>query len=603
MPPSRWRLGAAFALALLVVLAGHGLLPGLVPDNPATYTLAGSIRCLYDAGLGALTGYCQAMGYPLGFPIPTGLPVSYLGAALMTLPGLGSYGASQAAQGLVDGLALAAGYGLARRLGASRPAALAAAALFLISPTVVGLRGFGGTFNGFVLLPAYALVDMALAERLLRPATWWTRGALLAGYAGVRTWALFMDGYSFVVSAALGGALWLWWGVRRTRSAGARVTGAAAVVGGNGLAFLAYQAYVPGGSTYEPSPLAAFRAMGLDLATALRPGTDLLLARVPGLGRDFADLWGDGTNAAWNFLGLASLLLAGTWAVRMRRRPWVAPLVLAGAGAFVLALGPSLKWSAEKPASATGWPVPPAAYAMPERAAVVPLPTAWAYEQVPGLSLMRASYRWVALTRLVVVLGAVLMLDDLARRSRGRRRRALAVAALGAIVVVETMPDPSRLLAEYRANALDLARFRGQVLADLQAATRPGDRVVFAQGGNPYLVNYLAPEAGLRAYNVGGDKNGALSARRWPREVPALLRAPDSPAAARAALGSGQVDALVLPTFSLRWDAYDWPPDGRAAAGPGVVDRAAVDRLAGALEVDPGLVVRRYAWLTVVSRR
>ena len=117
----------------------------------------------------------------------------------MYLPGVDSLGALIAAQ-----LAfVASGWrclrtdaaDAARALGRARRRAVG------LSPTLVGLQGFGGTFAGYALLPAYAWLDLVVmdavgARRRLVP--------LLAAYVFVRTGALFMDGYSFIASGLVG---------------------------------------------------------------------------------------------------------------------------------------------------------------------------------------------------------------------------------------------------------------------------------------------------------------------------------------------------------------------------------------------------------------
>jgi len=55
-----------------------------------------------------------------------------------------------------------------RRLGAGRLVALGTAAAYLLTPTMMGLRGFGGTFTGYTLLPAYALTDLLAIEAVER---------------------------------------------------------------------------------------------------------------------------------------------------------------------------------------------------------------------------------------------------------------------------------------------------------------------------------------------------------------------------------------------------------------------------------------------------
>jgi hypothetical protein len=96
----------------------------------------------------------------------------------------------------------------------------------------------------------------------------------------------------------------------------------------------------------------------------------------------------------------------------------------------------------------------------------------------------------------------------------------------------------------------------------------PGSRVFFLSAENDYLANHLAPRLRLYAYNVGGDKNQILSEPLWPDSIKALrAHATEIDGLAPlvvAALRSGDVDAVVVPYFNLRWDSYGWPPIGPA---------------------------------------
>lgn len=184
--------------ALVLVLLAHGVVPGQIGSTDDAYLTQGAILCEHHLGLQALTSSCHAFGQPLGYPLLTNGPTIALGAIAMRL-GASLNGAYLIASAVIEIVALAGGYALARRLGVRRPVALWAAALYLLAPTTVGLIAFPGTGAGFDLLPCYALADLILLERLNQ-----RRSRLLilvlAAYVAVRIFALFMDGYSFAAS-------------------------------------------------------------------------------------------------------------------------------------------------------------------------------------------------------------------------------------------------------------------------------------------------------------------------------------------------------------------------------------------------------------------
>jgi hypothetical protein len=147
-----------------------------------------------------------------------------------------------------DAVALAGGYGLMRVLGAARVVALGTSAVYLLAPTTVGMLAFGGTFTGFTLLPTYALVDLLVMRALTSGRRNLMIGAA-AGYAAVKTGALFLDGYSFVISALLSAALWMPWLLRGSVPRRTRALGLATLIGGHLIAVLAYELYAPRSST------------------------------------------------------------------------------------------------------------------------------------------------------------------------------------------------------------------------------------------------------------------------------------------------------------------------------------------------------------------
>jgi hypothetical protein len=548
----------------------------------------GAIRCLNDLGASAIATHCHEYGEPLGYPLLTGGPLLVIGAVLMYLPGVESYGAYTLAASFFDALALAGGYLLLRRLDAPRWLALGAATAYLLAPTVIGMRSFGGTYFGFALLPAYAWVDLLVISAIGGVQRGRVLVAVFAGYAALRGGALFMDGYSFVASALVGGFLWAEWLLRRGISGYRRVIGMAVALAANAVAVGIYLAYVPG--DYSDPPLEIFRAMGLDVITLVSPSEWVWAAAELGYGADHRGLWGDGSNAAYNYAGVVVAALAGAYLLLRPRRREALALAAAGVVALVLSLGPSLKIDDARPdvASQPGYEY----YLMPADEATIDLPWASLFTALPGIDSMRATYRWYGATRMALIVLAALALAALA--ARGGRYRALAIA-IALVAIIEIAPNLASLKDLYARSHDDVAAVRADVEPSLREVTRPGERTFFASYDgthNDYMVNFLSAGAGLKAYNAGGDKNVTMAAAVWPDEIKTLAVAPLDPDAVVVALESGRADVIVLPFFHARWSSYAWPPtedvraDARAAFAP--------------VLADPRLNVERERWLATV---
>ena len=377
-------------------------------------------------------------GSRCGFPLLTGGPLIALGALLMYLPGVDSLAALIAAQLAFVALGMAGAFAVMRRLGAGPWVALGVATAWGLTPTLVGLQGFGGTFIGYALLPAYLWVDLAVMDAL---AARRRLGLVIAAYALVRTGALFMDGYSFLASGLLGVALWAAWLLPRERP---RLLGAGVLLGANLVAVLLYRLYVPVDYEieqrrrcpgHEPRPRDAAHAQQLHLvrvqagyrrrpreAVGRHHELAVQLRRLRG-----ARAGGPGTPVRHRRSPLSSRAGAGR-----RGRP----RTRARAGGQVRRV---------QPAGAAGYDMP--------AAAAPALPWGGALDDVPGLESVRATYRWFAVTRLAMILLAGLAIAELAA-GPGRRSQLLALA-LAAVAAVEVLPTVPLFVRVYRAHYED----------------------------------------------------------------------------------------------------------------------------------------------------
>jgi hypothetical protein len=470
------------------------------------------------------------------------------------------WAAHQVSNAIVDGVGLLAGFLLMRRWGAPRWIALLTSASYLASPSIIAMNGFAYTFSGFVLLPAYLLSALVVADLIVR-------ARILRAVAVALPLAfvmVFTDGYSLFAGLLAVGAVLIarcWdsevsW---RTRALLLVVPGVSFLV-----ALIAFLAYTPDNITDIPVGIGAFRYLGLDLATLLVPQDTLWWADIAGFGRLGSTLWGDGSNVVGNYVGFMTLALALSYLVLRRSRPGeerrlVLALAVAGLVALLLALGPALKiYSTTQPIDPV-WDVPVSMTAGG-------LPTTWLYENVPGFETMRATYRWFLLTRMVLVLLAGLGLSALWRHRPAPSRAAAlrpGVVLLAVLLVLETAPNIPRVLQSTRTYAAHLTSVRSGVIADAVTLVRPGERVLVLPSRNDFLVNGLIPFTGAAAYNAAPDKNYQFARASWPASVERAVVAWTDDAARADAICAAledDVDAVVLPYIDPYYDAVSWPP-------------------------------------------
>jgi hypothetical protein len=511
----RINLGFGFAITLSLVLAIHGFWWGESEPIVQTIVDAGSIQCLHNQGLHILTATCHSIGQPLGFTFLLGMPEVIFGTALSWVPGIDAWTAHQLLNVLLDTAALTGGYLLLRRWNVIRPFALIAAATYLITPSLLGLNGYGYTFTGYTFLPLYYLLflhslDAFTANRPVKAA------AILTGTIWLM---IFTDGYSYATGLMIITLSGLWWAWRSpTATTRAKLLAATTYALANATGYLAYTAYI-NASAKPAVGLGAFRLLGLDPITLFIPQKGLYWPRLVGYVPPTLHLWGNTSNISYNYLGYTMLgLVIWMFAARALRgegrenRREIVGLAVGGLACLLLSLGPALKLNSHP------IPVTPD-YNVPTSATVLGLPTTFLYAHVPPFSSMRATFRWSIGLRFFVVFAAAVALSLLWRRGR----RILATALL-VLAVLEVAPVPLDLIHAGERTGTALKTIRTTAVAEFTQDVKPGERVVMVPSTNDFLSLVLTPFAHVNSYNAAGDKNLAAIKAHWPASVQALAR-------------------------------------------------------------------------------
>ncbi|MFP4209354.1 MAG: hypothetical protein ACLFSC_11915 [Wenzhouxiangella sp.] len=556
----RWPAAVLLALPALMLAPLYGIWPldGLMSLG-LTLPALGAIECFAQAGTWL---HCPLTVGSAPHAISYGLPVVQLTSLVHRL-GPFDLLTSWNLTGL--GLLYLAGLGsqaFLRAMGAAVLPAVFGSLLFLALPVVYAKSGYPLMLWGFALLP---LLLWAQYRAWQLDSHWLAFG--LFGMA--LTLGLFQEPYSLVMALTFGG----WLALVQLAMAGRgqlfhRAVRAVIWLLACALAVLLYRRYIPGGADYAVMGMDFFRGQGIDLVA--------LIARHPEL-YAFGPIWGvgglapqlfftDGEMTAHSYLGAG--LLIGAMMFAVSRRFWRSrrdlTLVLTFTGAFVMALGPSLKINSVADGRAADDPITIETYRMPAEAAIMTLPHQFIYE-LPPFAYMRSVSRWYVLAALMLVTMLVLGAQTLARRG-GRPGLAAAVVLLAA-VTAEHWPN-----LQYRqalvASFGELYRQMDQALVpELAGLVRPEERVVFLGGErlvNEFFSTFLCARAGCRTFNASTDKAYKIALSGWPQAMRLALDRPAEPAVRADLLAASPVDALVLSHFHLRWDSYTWPPpDGR----------------------------------------
>jgi hypothetical protein len=528
-------------ILLAFVLVVNGAVPGLlVPTLGQVVWLGGFAASFAEGGL--FTIYAQHFGLPSPAPVLFGLSLAYP-TSLFLRTGMGLVDAYASAYALYLFLAFGGARVLAGRLGASPNLASIAATTWLTLPLVWIHAGYSALALGFALLPTYLLTVFWL---------FWARERRRRHFLALPVMtilSIFMDGYTFMMFAAGAGIVILVGIWPYPLKAWPRVTYAAVSFG---LAYLLYKVYTVG-AEMPRSPIDFFRGWGVDVLYLLVPTEGIsFLADWLNLSvvRPSSEHFGDSSvwRTSWILPLLVGLVLLAT---RLGgKREWICGVAIFLVG-FYLALGPTLKVDAERPEGAS--------QNMPPEFGIVPTGTEILYANVPGLTQMRATYRWIGLAELGLWMLIVNGLSD------PRVRKPLAISAL-CLITTFNIPNLRR---QWNFHSAHRSQWQ-QMVQDFNTVRRRmrGDDVyVVLPYNNGMMNNYMAPYISSYTYNIGGDKNLYMSSKEWPASFQGLFTTVDTveskmghrlQQSIKESLERGYAEVVLVPFIDTLLAPHSW---------------------------------------------
>jgi hypothetical protein len=564
---ANWKKVGILCAAIGFILLVHGAIPFLaVPTvGQAVWTTGFSASFINRS---VLTIQATNFGAPAPARIAFGLAGAYP-AGLLIAAGLRPVDAYSATTAMWLTVALLGAWGISRSFGLSVPTAVLTALVWMVLPIVWGHSGYSMVSFGFALMPLYFWNALRLFGVMgVRASGRFRQFCLAAVNTSVCVLAVFMDGYTFVMFAIGSLVIAAWASARFSNLRRRLVTfGVPVHVAGLTFAYALYTRYV-GRLEFEPSSLDLFRGWGVDLAFISIPTRGVLwLFDVLGwsLSRSDYELFGD--ESVWRTTFSLPLILAGFVAWLWLRRPTATQstarrlatgLSLVVVFGIYMALGPTLKIGTVKPIEIRS--STQIIRTMTAGLGTLPTGSAWISEHVPGFRNMRAAYRWLGLS----LLGCWLLWVGLASEVEPTWWVWLVTFGL----IISGLPHVREVLRDsiaYRRNFLDMDH---QLLSDLRRTLKRGERVAFLPYRNDFVINYAASRLGIRAYNIGGDKNLAMAILSWPPAMQSSVMGEiDAAFTQRVArlLARGDADAVVLPYFDGLWAAHLWPCPAEAA--------------------------------------
>jgi hypothetical protein len=519
--------------------------------------------------VGSLFSYPSHMSYPHGAPIVFGASFAYAQAILtklFSLEGVDAYG-------FVSIIFLTIAFWgcvrLLQTLGAGVKLAYVLSASYLASPFIVTHTSYAALAYGMALLPTYAYITLRSFLVLLNSSVS-LRGRLLVsmGFVAVPVFALFLDGYTFVMFAMVGTYFVLHacvaCGVKNRITFSKYFQAAALYVFAFAAAYVLMRLYISDLDELRLQPANVYRSMGLDLLFVLLPASDfhwLASAMIDAPAYDSAKYYGDASIAMGSYLGISIVTALAGLLLAMLPLPQRAAVATMLCVSFALSLGPSLKYDSQR-IDADIEARPLIQYHMPPEAAVLSFGINRLYESVPGIKNMRATYRWHALSIFLLWLLTSLLLVRLVRDGWHR------IAGLILVTYVADRAPNLPLIVERAVSYYGTAHVMTRdVVLEMRNNLKPDQIVYFWPSGNDFFVNYAAPILGIRAYNVGGDKNMDISRRHWPPELLAIERGECIVENVYGLARKGELDAIVVPKFDMLRDvSKPWPLDPEIVA-------------------------------------
>ncbi|MBU0647915.1 GtrA family protein, partial [Patescibacteria group bacterium] len=277
-------LGVALFIVLLFI---YGFIPGLyLNDLSAHYLMAANTDCILNHGVFNLSP-CFNYGYPHGYPFLIGLPLIYVSAAISRIFSVSSYLSNVIAGIIVLVVSNLSIIALFKKFKIKTWLAVIFAFIWLASTILYKQTGYIYVMYGFILLPFYILINylfFTTSQTTKKQLITWSLILLL-----VRVFAMFTDGYSFIISLLASGFLWLAFVIKEYKNT-KKVIYYTIIIGiANLIPVFLYKIYTDMLGNFSVMPIDFFRAQGVDLISLFVPSNAYWWADLLNVG----PIWGD----------------------------------------------------------------------------------------------------------------------------------------------------------------------------------------------------------------------------------------------------------------------------------------------------------------------
>lgn len=442
-------------------------------------------------------------------------------------------------------LAFSGCYKLCRYYNLNRFLGLLSSGLWLVNPMVLNHSGYGMLSLGMALLPLYLYACIYSYKCFTSNIK--SSFFQLVIYLLLVVVSVFMDGYTFMIFAMMSsGYVVFSFIVNPEKKYRLNFLFLSCHFLFFGFSYFLYSSFI-GKSNYTPSDMDFFRGWGVDLSFLILPSMysnwifDVLNLSIK---RTMADYYGD--NSVWvtTFILPFFFFLPISLYLGIKRKvspDWLFFVVFSLIG-FYLSLGPSIKFFSIKNDIINS-----GSQLMSSEDALFPSGNEFVYKYLPGFNVMRATYRWLALSFLMLW-----MLMNLTLSYLGNKKVGLSIIIT---MIVIYIPVLSKTLPAYNNQYHAFLNLNKYLITPLERDLKNSKMIAYIPWGNDFFANYLTPMLGKVSYNIGGDKNLDSAWKYWPDNIYPLMNDLNESNVGYIIrmLSAGEVDAIVVPYFNMIW--------------------------------------------------
>lgn len=336
-----------------------------------------------------------------------------------------------------------------------------------------------------------------------------------------------------------------------------------------GISVVILYCFMPDGITeLSTKDIAFFNGNSVGIATLFLPGHTQYISNFISID-DFIpsgySLVGDG--GMWvNYLGFSIILMSVIGIVKRydalyNDKNFYMGVLLALVVGFWLSLGPGLKVLGLTELVNVG---KYKGYLLPLED-TIKLPWSELYLYFP-LSMMRAVYRWLLISKLALLLLSSYGLNSI--YSGGGKYKFIAIS-LSILAFFEFIPA-SRIdytISNKFHNYQSLEEIRTEIIIPLEDKVNDYDRLVvcsYDDSDNGFILPYIMQQLHVVTFAGCGDKSMALAKKYIPEKILKLQHEND-PYSMSILIGDvldkNLCDGVLLPYFRIRWESYYWPWD------------------------------------------